>query len=209
MQYSKLFEGTFCLFSLLFRLFSSPPPAATPSLHSVNTPHSYNQYSTTPFSFVSLSVPYVFSHLTSDLLSLGTSSPDINHPKQRYMNRREKVKKAVLNHSRKLSLTHLEADPLESCPGMELCQTQPLPIVVITAITADANVNSALICMGKLQIFDTLRILGEFLHYERRNFVNQDQGRVEAEKIAVTFAHTQFNDVIEFLKHPHNVSYTG
>lgn len=60
------------------------------------------------------------------------------------------VKKVTLHHSRKLSLTHLEADPLESGPAMEQCQMQLLPIVVITAITADANVNSSLICMEKL-----------------------------------------------------------
>lgn len=37
---------------------------------------------------------------------------------------------------------------------MELRQAWLLPIVVIIAITASANVNLSLICMGKLQIFD-------------------------------------------------------
>lgn len=60
----------------------------------------------------------------------------------------------VLQHSRKLSLTHLEADLLETGPVMELCQTRLLPIVVITAITVDANVNLSFICMEKQQNFD-------------------------------------------------------
>jgi len=58
----------------------------------------------------------------------------------------------VLHRSRKLSLTHLEADPLEAGPLMELCQEWLLPIVVITDSAADANVNLPLICIEKRQI---------------------------------------------------------
>lgn len=72
---------------------------------------------------------------------LGTSSLDINHPKLEYTSTASEVKKAVLHHSRKLPLTHVEADPLEIGPAMEVCQARWMPTLVITAITADANVN--------------------------------------------------------------------
>lgn len=66
------------------------------------------------------------------------------------------VKKAVLRHSRKVSMAHVEADadPLENLPVMDPCQTQLLPTAVITTIIGDTNVRLFLICIEKLQIFD-------------------------------------------------------
>lgn len=54
-------------------------------------------------------------------------------------------------NSCKLSLTHLEADPLETGSMMELGQPWRLPMVFITA---SANVNLPVICMWKPQFSD-------------------------------------------------------
>lgn len=64
-----------------------------------------------------------------------TSSRDINHPKLQYMIMQVWLKKLFLHQSHKLSLTHLEAEPLET--GLLVAMFQ-------TAITADIEINTLL-----------------------------------------------------------------
>lgn len=70
---------------------------------------------------------------------------DINQPKLQYTRAVNEVKKVVVCHNHKVSLTHVEADLLETSPAMDLCQTGLLPKVVITTITIEANVNLSFI----------------------------------------------------------------